>query len=449
MSFKKDFMWGVSSAAYQVEGAYNEDGKGLGIWDALSESKGKVARGEAGNIACDHYHLYKDDVKIMKELGLKHYRFSVSWSRVMPEGAGRVNEKGLEFYSNLLDELNAAKIEPMMTLYHWNMPYELYKKGGWLHEDSSEWFAEYTKVVVNALGDKVRYWLTFNEPQIFTFLGYRVGIHAPFDHYTDEQFIAMTKNVLLAHGKAVKIIRDALGDKALISFSPTGDCHIPENNTEKAIEKAYNKSLELGHNFMFSNTWWSDPVFFRKYADGAKERFGDEMFKFTEEEFDLVSQPLDFFAYNVYQSATEFRDGREINEMYEYPGCPKTLSGWCVTPEVLYWTAKFWHKRYNLPVFITENGCALNDWVCLDGKVYDYQRIDFLTRYLRELKRAADEGVDIWGYTHWSFTDNFEWASGYEPRYGLVHVDFRTMERTIKESGFWYKKVIETNGDNL
>ncbi len=449
MGFRKDFLWGASTADFQIEGAWNADGKGPGIWDALSHEPGRIARGETGDTACDHYRRYKEDVALMKEIGLKTYRFSISWPRVMPAGSGRVNNKGLEFYSNLIDELLAAGIEPMMTLYHWNLPYELFKQGGWLNDKSSDWFANYTKVVVDALGDRVKYWLTFNEPQIHLFLGYIIGMHAPFEHYSEDQLLQMSRNILLAHGKAVQVIREALGDKAMISIAPTGDCFVPEDDSRQAIETAFQKSLELGHHFVFSNSWWADPIYFGRFADGAAERFGDRLFEFSDEEWALVSQPLDYFAYNVYQSTTVFREGREVNEQFEYPGCPKTAAGWCVTPEVLYWSSRFWSERYQKPVMITENGISLNDWVCEDGNVHDPQRIDFISRYLKMLRKSVEDGSDILGYSYWSLMDNLEWASGYDVRMGLIHVDYRDQKRTIKDSGYWYRDVILSNGENL
>lgn len=447
MSFREDFLWGVSTAAVQIEGAWNADGKGPSIWDALH--KGHIDRNENSEIAADFYHRYKEDVAIMKELGLKHFRFSISWPRVLPNGIGKVNQAGLDYYSDLIDELLAAGIEPLATLYHWDFPYELYKKGGWKNDESSNWFEEYTKVVVDALGDRVRYWLTFNEPQMFMFLGHTIGVHAPFEHACEDELLTMSKNILLSHGKAVKIIRDALGSRAQIGFSPTGDCSAPKSNTEAAINQAFEDSLHLGYMFVYSNTWWCDPIFFGKFPQEAYERFGDKMISFTDEEFALVSQPLDFFAYNLYQVGAEFTPSGMENKQFEYPGSPITAAGWSVTPSALYWSAKFWHKRYGLPVFITENGMSSCDWVAIDGRVHDHNRIDFLTRYLSGLKKAADEGVDIMGYTHWSFTDNFEWAAGYRQQYGLVHIDFRTLKRTIKESGYWYKALIECNGESL
>jgi len=449
MGFRDDFLWGASTAAYQIEGAWDADGKGPGIWDALSRGPGRIARGENGEVSCDHYHRYKEDVALMREMGIKLYRFSISWPRVIPGGVGAPNPAGLKYYSDLVDELLNAGIEPMVTLYHWNMPYALFRRGGWLNEDSSLWFEEYTARVADALGDRIRYWLTFNEPQMFMFLGHRIGIHAPFLHCTDDQIIAMTRNVLLAHGRAVKVLRDKLGDKVKISIAPTGDCFVPADETQKAIEAAFRQSLEIGQFFEFSNRWWADPIYFGKLPGEAFDRFGKRMFTLTNDEMSLVNQKLDFFAYNIYQSQAEYVDGGMLNRRYEYPGCPITYYGWNVTPEVLYWSARFWHERYGLPVIITENGMSDNDWVCLDGKVHDAQRIDFLSRYLACLKRAADEGVDVMGYCHWSLMDNFEWASGYRNRFGLVHVDFRTLRRTVKDSGYWYKSLIESNGANL
>lgn len=449
MGFKKDFIWGAASAAYQMEGAWDADGKGLGIWDVLSKEPGRIARGETGDVSCDHYHRYREDAALMKEMGLKSYRFSISWPRVIPDGVGAVNEKGLEFYSNLVDELLAAGIEPMVTLYHWNMPYALYERGGWLNPDSALWFEEFSKVVIDRLGDRVKYWLTFNEPQMFMFLGYRLGIHAPFEHYTDDQMLIMTRNILLAHGRAVRAIREKLGSTALIGLAPTGDCHVPADESPAAIEEAYRKSTEFGQDFIFSNTWWADPIFFGKFPDEAYEKFADRMISFTPEEFALVSQRLDFYGYNIYQSTADFVDGRMVNLRFEYPGCPVTTTGWCVTPEALYWATRFWHERYGLPVLITENGMSASDWVSLDGKVHDASRIDFLGRYLACLKRAADEGIDVMGYMYWCLMDNLEWANGYRDRYGLIHVDFRTLERTIKDSGYWYRSVIESNGEDL
>ena len=449
MSFPKDFLWGAASAAHQVEGAYLEDGKGLGIWDYFAnEEKGHIAHGESGNVACDHYHRYKEDIALMKQIGLKSYRFSISWPRVLPEGTGKVNEKGLQFYSDLVDELLAAGIEPLVTLYHWNLPYELYKKGGWKNPDSPLWFEEYTKVVVAALSDRVSKWITFNEPQIFMGLGCQLGFHAPFTRETDEDLLIMSKHILLAHGKAVSVIRKEAKLMPTVGMAPTGDVFQPKNDTSEAIEEARVRSFEIPRDFCLSNSWWADPVFLGKYADGAKERFGDKLPIITEEEWVLISQPLDFYGFNAYQCTTSYDPTRDYNE-YAYQGSPQTTMGWNIMPDTLYWSAKFLYERYGKPIIITENGTSGWDWVHMDGKVHDAYRIDFLHRYLLGLKRVMDEGVPVLGYHQWSILDNYEWADGYDKRFGLIYVDYRTQERTLKDSAYWYSEVIKSNGENL
>ncbi len=449
MGFKKDFMWGAASAAHQVEGAYLEDGKGPGIWDTIAHEKGRVAHGENGDVACDHYHRYKEDVANMKKIGIRHYRFSISWPRLLPDGTGAVNPAGIRFYSDLVDELLANDITPMVTLYHWNYPDTLYHKGGWLNEESSDWFAEYVRVVVDSLSDRVRYWMTFNEPQIFMGLGYRLGIHAPFEHYSNEQLIKMTHNILKAHGKAVRIIRQNSKLEAKVGMAPTGDCYLPINDSDEAVSEARAKSMAVTErNFIMSNRWWADPVFLGEYPKEGYAIFGDLMPVIEEGDMELISQPLDFYGYNAYQGTITHGTSDAYDE-YGFQGSPKTAFGWNLTPSVLYWSSKFLFERYKKPIIITENGMAGLDWVHLDGKVHDSYRIDFLHRYLLELKRAADEGVDIMGYTCWSIMDNFEWASGFDIRFGLIHVDYRTQKRTIKDSGYWYKAVIESNGENL
>ncbi|MBP0961885.1 MAG: beta-glucosidase [Oscillospiraceae bacterium] len=453
MSFRKDFMWGAAAAAYQIEGGYRDDGKGLNVWDVFTNSQTAkktpfIKFNENGNEACDHYHRYKEDVKLMKEAGIKYYRLSVSWARVMPEGTGRVNEAGLKFYSDLIDELIANGITPLVTLFHWEYPYELYKRGGWLNPESSEWFAEYAKVVVDALSDRVIFWMTVNEPQVFIGLGHFMGVHAPFLKMHSCDLLQMTHNVLLAHGKAVKVIRENAKTAPKVGFAYSTPCNTPVDDTPEAIEEARRKSFDMdSNNYLFSNTLWADPVFFGKYDEKLYELFGDEMPEIKPGDMEIISQPVDFYGLNIYESRAEFAvSGHRENS---YQGIGRTTFDWPVTPETMYWSPKFLYERYGLPVLITENGMANTDWVQLDGRVHDTQRIDFTHRYLRELKRAAENGVDILGYMHWSVMDNFEWAEGYSKRFGLIYVDYRTQERTLKDSAFWYKEVIETNGENL
>lgn len=446
--FCKDFLWGAASAAHQIEGAYLEDGKGMGIWDTFEQETGYIIRNENGNVACDHYHRYREDVAIMKELGLKSYRFSVSWPRVMPEGYGTVNEKGLQFYIDLVNELTEAGIEPMVTLFHWNLPTAIYELGGWENPQVVDWFEQYTDVVTTALGKKVKYWMTFNEPQLFIGAGLNAGVFAPFEKKSTEALMRISKNVYLAHGKAVRIIRKNC-QNSIVGMAPTGEIVIPRDMNAESIERARILSFSMKkESFTSSITWWSDPVFFGKIPEDAQAIFGECLPVLTEEEWEIVTEPLDFYGFNVYQGLEDL-DSTEEYGPYAYPGSPKTSMDWNVTPEVLYWSCRFLYERYGKPIMITENGMSSFDWVSLDGKVHDPNRIDFLHRYLRSIKDAVSEGIPVLGYQYWSIMDNFEWINGYDKRFGLVYVDYRTQKRTIKDSACWYRDVIATNGEIL
>lgn len=446
--FCKDFLWGAASAAHQIEGAYLEDGKGMGIWDTFEQETGYIIRNENGNVACDHYHRYREDVAIMKELGLKSYRFSVSWPRVMPEGYGTVNEKGLQFYIDLVNELTEAGIEPMVTLFHWNLPTAIYELGGWENPQVVDWFEQYTDVVTTALGKKVKYWMTFNEPQLFIGAGLNAGVFAPFEKKSTEALMRISKNVYLAHGKAVRIIRKNC-QNSIVGMAPTGEIVIPRDMNAESIERARKLSFSMKkENFTSSITWWSDPVFFGKIPEDAQAIFGKCLPVLTKEEWEIVTEPLDFYGFNIYQGLEDL-DSTEEYGPYAYPGSPKTSMDWNVTPEVLYWSCRFLYERYGKPIMITENGMSSFDWVSLDGKVHDPNRIDFLHRYLRSIKDAVSEGIPVLGYQYWSIMDNFEWINGYDKRFGLVYVDYRTQKRTIKDSACWYRDVIATNGEIL
>jgi len=436
MGFPKEFLWGAASAAHQIEGAYDIDGKGLGIWDALHE--GHVKHGENGNVACDHYNRYKEDVAIMKELGLKSYRFSVSWPRVMPK-EGKINVKGLQFYVNLVDELCKAGIEPMCTLFHWNLPMWLYEKGGWRFEGIGDVFAEYSKVVVEALSERVKYWITINEPQCFIGLGYFVGRQAPFIKNSDD-IEKISRNVMLAHGKAVMTMRKYAKQKVLIGMAPTGGCMTPSISGQVGIEQARNDTYSESTGVM-GNRWWADPIILGDIPKGLEEVL-------TSEDIEVINQPLDFYGYNIYNSSNYIEKNGERNPLL-YPGIPRTSMDWAITPDALYWSAKFHYERYKLPILITENGMANNDFVMLDGKVHDPQRIDYISRYLKGLKKAVSEGIPVIGYQYWSIMDNFEWSEGYDKRFGLIYIDYRTQERTVKDSGRFYAEIIRTNGEDL
>ena len=447
MGFSKDFIWGAASAAYQIEGAYNEDGKGLSIWDVHSRKAGRVKYSETGDVACDHYHRYKEDIALFKEIGLKYYRLSISWTRILPDGTGKINEKGIKFYSDLIDELLAAGIEPMVTLHHWDYPYELYRKGGWLNDESPLWFEEYTKIVVEALSDRVKYWMTINEPQCIIGNGYFHGAHAPFLVTCDRDMIIMSHNILLAHGRAVKCIRKYAKQPPLVTFVPMGPAYIPKDNTAEAIEEARRTTMSMKQTLFYSIAWWSDPVYLGKYPDEAYEIFGEDMIHPSKEDMEIISQPLDFNAVNIYFS----RGLRNPNHYAtnEYQGVPRNTLNWVVDERVMYWAPKFLYERYGKPILIAENGFADLDWIDRNGKICDMKRIDYIARYVKSLMEASDDGIPIMGYLYWSSTDNFEWSEGYDKRFGLIYVDYNTLSRTIKESGHWYKTLIESNGDIL
>lgn len=451
MSFSENFLWGAASAAHQVEGAYREDGKGPGIWDTMTQEKGHVAHGENGNEACDHYHRYKEDIALMKDIGLKSYRLSVSWPRVIPEGSGKVNQAGLDFYKNLIDEVIGAGMEPMVTLYHWNLPTALYEKGGWKNPEITDWFEEYTRVIAEAFKGKVKYWMTINEPQCFVGVGMQVGGLAPFEYNSPEELLQVSKNVLLAHGKAVRALREICSDGIQIGYAPAADIVVPVDESEAEIEKARQDTFGCSpSNFTFSNVWWSDPMFLGRFPDIGWKGDGDKLPQFTEEEWKLVAQPLDFYGFNVYQAGgNPMPADPYAYDRYAYQGSPRTSTDWNITPDVLYWGCRFFYERYGKPILITENGMAAYDVVSLDGKVHDPYRKDFIHRYLLALKRAVDEGYPVLGYQYWSIMDNYEWAQGYDKRFGLIYVDYPTQRRILKDSANWYRKVIETNGEIL
>lgn len=449
MGFPKNFLWGAASAAYQIEGAYKEDGKGEGIWDAMTQKPGRVAHGENGNVACDHYHHYKEDIALMKQLGFKSYRFSISWPRVLPDGVGTVNQKGLDFYKNLVDELLREEITPILTLYHWNLPMKLQEKGGWKNEESSDWFAAYVKVVAEALGDKVPYWITFNEPQVFVGAGLAGGVHAPFEKNSTDDLMKITRNILLAHGKAVAVLREICKEEVKISIAPATGTVIPTDCSKEAVETARDMTFSSTPEFVGSFSWWADPIFFGTFPTDAIALYGDKIPQFNKKEWNLISQPLDFLGFNAYQGGGDpFLGGNPYAYgRYEYQGSPKTSTGWGVTPEVLYWCCRFFYERYQKPLMITENGMVGMDWIALDGGVHDPYRIDFIHRYLKGVKQACEENIPVIGYQYWSVMDNFEWASGYDKRFGLIYIDYQSERRILKDSANWYAQVIAQNGE--
>ena len=453
MSFRKDFAWGEATSSYQIEGGAFIDGKGWDIWDVYCKEEGKVFEGHTGDVACDHYHRFKEDVALMKELGINAYRFSINWSRIFPNGYGKINELGVKFYHNLIDELINAGIEPFITLYHWELPYELHKKGGWMNDEIVNWFADYAAFIVKEFSDKVTKYFTFNEPQCFIGLGYVSGIHAPGLKAPIRDTFIMSHNVLKAHGLAVKKMRETAKQDIQIGIAPTGSMSYPDSNKPEDIEAARMHLMNINtplDSWTWNVTWWSDPIFFGEYPEDGLKRFKDYLPEITKEDLKLINQPTDFYGQNIYNGnrVKMGADGKpEVVKRYD--GFPKTALGWPVTPESLYWGPYFLYERYKKPIYITENGLSCHDVISSDGKVHDPNRIAFVESYLKQLKKASADGVDIRGYFHWSLMDNFEWHSGYADRFGMIYVDYPTQKRIIKDSGYWYKNIIAQNGENL
>ncbi len=451
MGFDKDFVWGAATSSYQIEGAAYEDGKGLSIWDEFCKEPDRIFEGHTGDVACDHYHRYLEDVALMAEMGLKAYRFSISWLRVMPSGTGAINEKGLAFYSELVDALLRHGITPYVTLFHWDYPAALQQRGGWLNPESPAWFEAYTEAVVGALGDRVKHWVTLNEPQMVVGNAFLYPNMAPGIKMTERDAVRMIHHLLLAHGRSVQAIRRLCADSA-VGYAPCSGPAIPVGQGERDVEAArqYYFATDGLDKLAWGVTWYSDPVLLGRYpADGLAlyERYLPDTWR---DDLRTIHQPLDFYGQNLYSGDLVARgeDGKPVLAKRP-PGYAKTAIDWPVDPQCLYYGPKFLYERYQLPIVITENGMSCHDTVSLDGQVHDPNRIDFLHRYLLELRRAAADGVKISGYFQWSLMDNFEWGKGYHERFGLIYVDFATQRRILKDSAAWYRQVMETNGECL
>ena len=450
MAFRDDFVWGAASASYQIEGAAYEDGKGLSVWDTFCKQPGRVYEGQSGDVACDHYHRWKEDIALMQRMGLKAYRFSVAWPRLLPAGTGAVNAKGVDFYNRLIDGLLEAGIEPYMTLFHWDYPQALWNRGGWLNPASSDWFADYASLIGKTYGDRVHKFITLNEPQIFIGHGHSNAEHAPGVCFQRFHLLRMCHNVLLAHGKAVSVLR-ATAPGCKIGFASAGSPFVPATSSAEDVEAARHATFRLYPNdFAGSFGWWGDAAILGKYPGDWEKEFGWEMPEIGPNDMKTISAPVDFWGQNTYFATIVKADGRGGAEVVQPPvGHLKTGMGWVVVPEVMYYLPKFLYERYKLPIYQTENGISLPDAVSADGGVHDPARVDFLNAYIYQFRRAAEDGVDLRGYFQWSLTDNFEWARGYGDRFGLIHIDYTTQKRTMKDSAGWYAETIKANGANL
>lgn len=446
-AFPPSFTWGAAAAAYQIEGAAFADGKGLSVWDTLCRQPGKIWMNHSGETACLHYKHYREDICLMKEIGLQAYRFSFCWPRVLPSGTGPVNQAGIDFYDRLIDCLLEMGIEPWATVYHWDFPYDLYCRGGWLNPDSPRWFEEYTRLLAEKFSDRITNWITLNEPQCFIGLGHRDGQQAPGDRLGMSELLTAAHHVLLAHGHSAATLRSVAKRKLSIGWAPAGMCFIPETDSSNDIEAARAAMFDTEADPIWGNAWWADPPLLGHYPEAGVKKYARWMPKVTDEDLRIIRQPLDFYGVNIY-GAEVIRAGHDGQpERVPRPaGHPHTHFLWNVEPSSLYWGPRFLSERYHRPIVITENGMSNVEWISVDGKVHDPQRIDFFTRYLSELSRAIHDGVDVRGYFVWSILDNFEWSEGYKHRFGLIYVDYPTQRRIKKDSADWYRRVIETNG---
>ena len=434
VSFPKDFVCGAATAAYQIEGAWNEDGKGESIWDRFSHTPGKIHGGDTGDIACDHYHRYRQDVALMRRLGLQAYRFSIGWTRVLPEGLGAVNPKGLAFYDRLVDELLAANIQPFITLYHWDLPQALQDRGGWGNRDIAGYFADYAALMVRRLGDRVRCWTTFNEPWVAAFIGYRDGRHAP--GLQDEKLaLQAAHHLLVAHGLAAQAIR-AIASRlevciVLDVFPVEAGTDLPEDHSIADMA------------WQTRTGWFLDPLLRASYPPSAWRTYGSNAPLVLPGDLALISQRLDFLGVNYY-SRHLVRNGELVKTV---PGSEYTEMGWEIHAPAFCRLLIRLKREYPIPAFyITENGAAFADELGADGCVHDARRINYIRDHLREIGRAIGEGVDVRGYFLWSLLDNFEWTYGFSKRFGIIYVDYATQQRTVKDSGEWYAQVIARRG---
>lgn len=442
-TFPEGFLWGASTASYQIEGAWNEDGKGESIWDRFTHTPGTIKEGATGDAACDHYHRYRQDIELMSELGLNAYRFSLSWPRVLPEGRGTPNQAGLDFYSCLIDALLEKNITPLVTLYHWDLPQAIHNSGSWLNRRTIDWFTEYSTLMYRTLGDRVTRWTTINEPFVCANLGFNEGTHAPGikDRATALQVF---HHILIAHGDAIVAGRAELPD-AQFCIAPALFMPYPADENRK-------EDIDAAETFWQRvNAYLLDPLLKGHYPPSIADKpewFDAKPPEIFPGDMKRIRQPIDFLCINHYFS---FFLTRGTDGLPEFKHSDKVIRSsdikWPVYPQGFTDVLLRVRSDYGaIPIIITENGTALYDTVSPDGKVHDSRRTEFLRGFLTALHNAIEQGVDVRGYCHWSLMDNFEWAEGYGPRFGLIHVDYETQKRTVKDSAWEYGKIIRDNG---
>lgn len=440
--FPEGFLWGTTTSAYQIEGGFRSDGKGESVWDRFTHTPGNIKNNDTGDIACDHYHLYKEDVKLLKELGVKSYMFSINWPRVFPEGKGKPNEKGMDFYRDLVKLLVQNGIRPVVTLFHWEMPQKLQDAGGWANRETALQFERYAQYVFRELGNSVPIWITFSEPWVSSFVSYWFGGHPPgIRDYSTAMLAA--HNIMLAHGMTVHAFRE-MQMQGEIGISLNLNPVYPATEDEKDLAAA-------GRHSDFLNGWFLDPIFKGKYPEELMNWLSNKVMlpEIKEGDMDIISTPIDFLGLNSYSSSSVLHNSMDwpLQTGFANTGKARTDSDWEIYQEGLYDLLMYLHNEYNgVKIIITENGAAFKDVIESDGKINDDDRLRYLNDHILQAHKAVNEGVNLAGYFVWSFLDNFEWNSGYSKRFGLIYVDYSTLKRTIKKSGWWYRKVIENNG---
>jgi beta-glucosidase len=441
--FPENFEWGAATASYQIEGAYDEDGKGESIWDRFTHQKGNIANNDTGDVACDHYHRYQEDVKLMQEIGLDSYRFSISWPRVLPAGKGKINQKGIDFYKNLVNQLLKAGIKPAATLYHWDLPQKLQDSGGWENRDTAKYFNEYAQIMYRELGDLVPRWITHNEPMVVSMLGNLLGEHAPGNQDL-QKALQVAHNLLLSHGMAVKSFRESRIDGEIGITLNLNQVYPNSSSKEDQIAKDYFDA--------FNNRWFLDPVFKGHYPEKLMKLYQnkfDAHFKIQAGDLEIINRDIDFLGVNYYSRAVVEYDENELYNLKTVkPEGEYTEMNWEVYPDGLTELLKRLDQEYTkAPIFITENGAAYDDQIAEDGRVHDTKRVKYLKEHFKAAHQAIEAGVNLAGYYVWSLMDNFEWAYGYDKRFGIIYVDYENNQRRIlKDSARLLRDVIEDNG---
>lgn len=438
-AFGKDFIWGVSTAAYQIEGAHNLDGKGPSVWDKFVQKRNKIFRNHTGDIACDHYNRYIDDLYLMHSMNIRNYRFSVSWSRILPEGTGRINQAGIDFYNRLIDLSLDLGITPWITLYHWDLPHSLEVKGGWTNRDVKDWFSDYVAICVKNFGDRVKNWMVLNEPTVFSAAGYFFGVHAP-GRKSIEGFLAAAHHAALAQAHGARVIKVLQPES---NVGTTFSCsHVePYTNREKDIKAAKKADLLLNRLFIEPLLGMGYPVneikTLRRIEKYIKQNDEQDL-KFDMDFIGIQNYTREIIRYAMF---VPFLQAKIVNAKDR--NVEMTAMEWEVYPESIYHILKKFQAYENIPpLIITENGAAFPDTL-QNNRVHDPKRLQYIQNILQQVLRAKQEGVNVNGYFVWTFLDNFEWAEGYHPRFGLVHVDFQTQQRTVKASGHWYADFIK------